>query len=675
MVAAGSSAENGLSAFNAEADALVHVGADNRIALWDVASGALKHAHHEKDHLTQQYTCVAFQCAGDKRLVATGNAKGQINVWDMNTGTRIMSNVQVPDASAAEAVADVCFSKDAERLFACSSQGRYVHEFLLEDDEHSVARKFKVGKQGCVKICISDDDSHMLTASTSIKLWDLASGARVQRFAGHPTPVRALAFAPDSSCFVSCCEDRVVSLWPIDAPKKTRGKTPKKSKKRASLGADETEDESGTAPMVREPASTFALASPPIQLALAGKKKNVLLAACSEDGRVSLCRASISSGSEAQAHATPDNEILVPAGATGRTVQLGLLAAAGDLVLARETSLRPVFERLKIDELPAKKTLGDASSNARLLQTGGALISSSDDEDDDVDMADAANGAAKEKSAAKEKLHVVKDSKTGLAKPQAMQTEDDNEGNDEDGGDEDDAGSTDDERTLGERVRELTAALQKRVQQPDAKAEGRAAAAADDDGDEEADTDNEGDSSKRRKRPRAQPGTAGSLSTVLEQALQSNDNQLLEVCLRNQDKKVIGATVQRLSPRRAVQLLGVVVSKLEARPARGQALLLWIHAVLEQHATHMVKIQDLPEVLGSLYQVIETRLAVFDKFLKLSGRLDFVLSQVALRTAQEADDEDAAADRAAPSIVYDEEAPEEPSEPAKKKKKKKRTAA
>mmetsp|Transcript_9027 Transcript_9027/g.17803 ORF Transcript_9027/g.17803 Transcript_9027/m.17803 type:complete len:636 (-) Transcript_9027:474-2381(-) len=622
-----------LCAFNQSGDAFVQVTSDNRIALWDVATGAQKQTQHEKDHLTQRYSCMAFQCSGSKQLVATGNSHGQVSVWNMADGSRLLSGVQVPNTSVAEAVADVCFSADASRLFACGAQSRYVYEFLLEEGAGVVGRKFKVGKSGCAKLCVSSDGKRMLTAGTGIKLWDLESGTRLQRFAGHSTPVRSLVFAEDASCFASSCEDRVVSLWKLTSSRKS-------AKKKASENENEDEDDEASTPLVRDPAVAFALASPPVSLAMVGKKKALLLSACCEDGRTAVCRASLASSAAKKAQATPDHEILTPA--SGRTVCANVLADEGEeqVVLARSTSLRPVFEKLKVDELPAKKELADVSSSTRLLQKGGVII----DDDDDEDMEDVEE-KRKEKAAAKEKLHVVKDSKTGLANPRVMNGVDEDE----------EAKDEEDERTLGERVRELTAALQERVQ-----------SVGNDDSDSDSEEGEDGENSKRRKRQRDQPGTAGSLSTVLEQALQSNDDQLLEVCLRNQDKKVIDATVQRLTPRRAVQFLNAVVVKLEARPARGQALLLWIRAVLEQHAMNLVKVADLPDVLGALYQVIDARLAVFNKFLKLSGRLDFILSQVALQTAQ--GDEEAAADRAAPSMIYDEEAPVEEKRSKKKKK-------
>ena len=75
-----------------------------------------------------------------------------------------------------------------------------------------------------------------------------------------------------------------------------------------------------------------------------------------------------------------------------------------------------------------------------------------------------------------------------------------------------------------------------------------------------------------------------SLVRVLSQALQAGDDGMLEYCLRNEDKKVIQATIERLQPSDVLPLLRMVIGKLEARPRRAKILVVWINAVLKFHA-------------------------------------------------------------------------------------------
>jgi len=128
--------------------------------------------------------------------------------------------------------------------------------------------------------------------------------------------------------------------------------------------------------------------------------------------------------------------------------------------------------------------------------------------------------------------------------------------------------------------------------------------------------------------------TARSLAHMLAQALHSNDQSLLEECLSNTNEGIVRNTVSRLPPVLAVKFLTDIVGKLEARPNRGALLMVWIRAVLLVHASYLMTVPDLPKVLAGMYNLVDARLAVFPRLLKLSGRLDLLLSQVVLQSKE-----------------------------------------
>lgn len=74
-----------------------------------------------------------------------------------------------------------------------------------------------------------------------------------------------------------------------------------------------------------------------------------------------------------------------------------------------------------------------------------------------------------------------------------------------------------------------------------------------------------------------------------------------------------------------------LMEKFEARPSRGAALVPWLRAVMVQHTAYLMTVPGLVHKLARLYQTVDARLVVFKKLLKLSGRLDLVLSQLAER--------------------------------------------
>ena len=194
-----------------------------------------------------------------------------------------------------------------------------------------------------------------------------------------------------------------------------------------------------------------------------------------------------------------------------------------------------------------------------------------------------------------------------------------------------DPAAADDARPLSERVREL--GLGPENDDDDEEVGGAAAAA------------------KARGAPRA-----GSLAHMLAQALHSKDDALLEECLNNTGDAVVRSTVARLPPTLAVQFLIDVVHKLEARPSRGVMLMVWIKAVLMIHSSYLMTVPDLPEVLSSMYALVDSRLSVFPRMLKLCGRLDLLLSQVALKSAGAADID--ADELQKPEVEYVEESSE-----------------
>ncbi len=124
---------------------------------------------------------------------------------------------------------------------------------------------------------------------------------------------------------------------------------------------------------------------------------------------------------------------------------------------------------------------------------------------------------------------------------------------------------------------------------------------------------------------------AASLQALLEQALQTNDDGQLEMCLCVTDGRVIDATVARLAAPKVIPLLTALIARFEAKPARGAALLPWLRSVLVQHTGHLMAVPGLVQRLARLYQTVDARLATFKKLLKLDGRLDVVLSQLSLQ--------------------------------------------
>ncbi|KAJ3027630.1 UNVERIFIED_CONTAM: WD repeat-containing protein 43 [Siphonaria sp. JEL0065] len=152
--------------------------------------------------------------------------------------------------------------------------------------------------------------------------------------------------------------------------------------------------------------------------------------------------------------------------------------------------------------------------------------------------------------------------------------------------------------------------------------------------------------------------TATSLHNLLTQSVHSGDAQLLEQCLQVSDPVVITATVKRLPASQVVPLLNLLTVRLQMKPTRAKSLIEWVRAVVVCHAAFLMTNPSLVSHLSTLHSTLSTRTETFTKLLKLSGRLDLVTSQIALRAsrAQIGDDDEGDEEEEREGVaVYDEE--------------------
>jgi len=124
---------------------------------------------------------------------------------------------------------------------------------------------------------------------------------------------------------------------------------------------------------------------------------------------------------------------------------------------------------------------------------------------------------------------------------------------------------------------------------------------------------------------------ADSSAVLLTQALKNEDNALLEDCLSCRDHSLITNTVRRLPVTSILPFLKQVSNRVRSKPGRASTLVFWIRAVLTEHTAYLTSVPAAGAVLAELFQAADTRLGVFDRFLKLQGRLDLVMAHVSNR--------------------------------------------
>ena len=124
-------------------------------------------------------------------------------------------------------------------------------------------------------------------------------------------------------------------------------------------------------------------------------------------------------------------------------------------------------------------------------------------------------------------------------------------------------------------------------------------------------------------------------SALLPQALNTNDNALLERCLHVADTNMVRATVERLSPTLAAPLLQKLAERLHSRPGRAGTLLVWIQWTLVAHGGYLGTQITNVKKLGTLYQAVRERANNLQPLLSLKGKLDLLEAQTNMRKSMQ----------------------------------------
>ncbi|KAF2830118.1 NUC189-domain-containing protein [Ophiobolus disseminans] len=145
-----------------------------------------------------------------------------------------------------------------------------------------------------------------------------------------------------------------------------------------------------------------------------------------------------------------------------------------------------------------------------------------------------------------------------------------------------------------------------------------------------ADADSRTLATASQNRARTAP-SLNSLGTVLTQALRTNDQDLLETCLRNVEIDAICATVERLPSPLVGNLLQKLAERLHKKPGRAGMLMIWVQWSLVAHGGYLASQPQLVKQLATLNKVLKERANGLQPLLSLKGRLDMLQAQLNFR--------------------------------------------
>jgi WD40 repeat protein len=201
--------------FSADGKRLVSGGADKTVRVWDVATR--KEIHRLLGH-ENGVNSVAL--SPDGKSLASGSLDKTVRVWNMASGKELRRLEQPGSVSV------VAFSHDGKTLAAggldlsgvASPTGRFgIGHIESWDATAGFKPRRRIRVDGEVhSIAFAPDDRKLVSAqSMSIRLWDLATGAEVQRCEDQSAQTYSLAISADGMTVAVGAADEAIRLCDI----------------------------------------------------------------------------------------------------------------------------------------------------------------------------------------------------------------------------------------------------------------------------------------------------------------------------------------------------------------------------------------------------------------------------------------------------------------------------
>ncbi|KAG0261968.1 WD repeat-containing protein 43 [Actinomortierella ambigua] len=578
---------------------IVTPGADrHRLRVFDTATGTLKNDYEEEEG-DGKWSCVrwgsivetggANGAAKKKRKsAATGGSQSQVLALGHNDGSISIYSlahgrvVHQLSGSHTGRVNDFSFASSGTKGFSAGEDGLVCEWDIAQGVEMS---KFQADQKAVKKIQLNHQETMVLTAGHSMKLWSLDTRDLIKTFTGHASAITNIVFSPDDAFVASTAEqDRFINLWDATRESQQEGNitalTLDNTVTHVDISANHAVlaiSEEGTAGLWQNAQSPSGGASS--TGSKSSKKKRFTTRASDLVIRIKSSKG--------------ENTVIPVLG--------GLFTQQdGQVIMARGSTIKPVFEKIEF-----QKEDGSLKEEKEMVLVRAPVTGFLIDESAQALQ----NVQATKRGYDESSVTVVGTSDFALATPSMAM--------DADSDDEEGEGAKDHQaelegRTMEEKLQDLAV--------EDSTGAGKASSKA---------------KSSKNKYPTPK---ANSLQQMLIQALHSNDLQLLEACLTFNNVEVIRNTVRRLPTTYVIPFLTQVIHKFQQKPNRGEALLEWIKAVLLIHTAYLMTVPDLIKKLSNFYQTLDSRVSVYSRLLNLQGRLDLVMSQIEMRQQYEAED-------------------------------------
>ncbi|KAK8950202.1 hypothetical protein KSP40_PGU018426 [Platanthera guangdongensis] len=224
-----------LATFSPSSDFLAIASADGRIKIWDTFKGQLQteftnfqstpdelemQTESKCGHLAFDYKCMKWVQLESKKkkhrgsFLVLGTGGGDALAVEVSTGEL---RWRICDCHPG-GVSAIAFSRNNSYIYTAGLDGMVCQ---IDWSIGSIISKFRSSTKGVSTLAISADGNVLAAAAGLLKIFGCRDNKKIQKFSGHPVSVRCMIFSEDGKIILtSGVGERHIAIWKIDGGEK-----------------------------------------------------------------------------------------------------------------------------------------------------------------------------------------------------------------------------------------------------------------------------------------------------------------------------------------------------------------------------------------------------------------------------------------------------------------------